>query len=333
MNPYIIYKLISESFLSFYPTLIKNLNIPQPWPLFSRLFIYTLVSLFLINLKFIRENLFTKDGISLGLVTLIHAAASFRAFQIIDGGVAITLGYLYPFFILLLSGEQFHSSTLFFVIALSLFIYEAEMEAQKKNKEIQQKKETFDPTVLRTKEDIEDKKKEHFKFEGFLMIFINVITEAFIYFLVKRIKTDNSWNVVFISYLLPLIIIMGLFIIKPNLLKFTYMVSKEAFEPNHINNEQSPNKNESNENTTSLYYPLRVLGISLAVNALIGATGYYLRFLSINHIPTTLYAYLSFFGIITAYIYGYFLSGEPITWIRIIGTLLIVIGNVFYISS
>ncbi len=323
MNVYIIYKLISEAFLSFYPTLIKNLNIPSPWALFARLFTYTIVSTALIDFDFIRKNLFTTNGILIGLITLVHVAASFRSFQILDGGVAITLGYLYPFFILLMSGEQFHYSTIFFLLALALFVYEAEENSKKAQKEEFEQKQLQDaksePKVLKEKKDIEDKKKENFKYEGFVMVFLNVITEAFIYFLVKKLPTKNSWNIIFLSYLPALVVVLTMFIAKPDLLKYSYFEPKETFENNRKNN--------------FLSHPFKVFAISFLVNALIGATGYYLRFTSINHIKTTLYAYLSFFGIITAYIYGYFLSGEPITMYRIIGTILIIFGNILYINS
>ena len=41
---------------------------------------------------------------------------------------------------------------------------------------------------------------ENYKYEGIIMILLAAFTEALIFFIIKNIKTENSWNHVFLSY-------------------------------------------------------------------------------------------------------------------------------------
>jgi len=128
--------------------------------------------------------------------------------------------------------------------------------------------------------------------EGFIMMLLAAITEAIMYYLVRDIKTTNHWNHIFISYFIGAII-LSLYFFK-------------------------------NISTTILKGPL---SISLGINTIIGLFGYLLRFYSISKLETTLYAALSYFGILMATVYGILINGEQIQLKKIIGSLLIMVSS------
>ena len=144
--------------------------------------------------------------------------------------------------------------------------------------------------------------------EGFVMILLAALTEASIYFLVRDIKTTNNWNHVFISYFLGAILFSAYFFAN-SLKKYT----SETF------------LSSISETLSSR------LSFSLGINSVIGLFGYLLRFFAITRLDTYLYASLSYFGIVMAFIYGIFINGETISLQKMIGALLIVLTNLVII--
>jgi drug/metabolite transporter (DMT)-like permease len=134
--------------------------------------------------------------------------------------------------------------------------------------------------------------------EGIFAAFMAAITEAMIFFLVKDLKTLNNWNHLFLSYLFGAIVLTGY----------------------------------SWKNITSIQL-YSGTSISLAVNAFIGLVGYYLRFFAISRLDASIYAPLSYFGIVMSYIYGIFLNNDKISMQKIIGTLCIVFTNLYILYS
>lgn len=128
--------------------------------------------------------------------------------------------------------------------------------------------------------------------EGFIMILLAAFSEAIIYFLVRNIKTTNHWNHIFISYFFGAILFSSYF--------FKNIITMNVTGP---------------------------LSLSLIINAIIGLFGYLLRFFAISRLETTLYASLSFFGIIMVFAYGVLLNGETIELKKLFGAFLIIITN------
>ena len=75
----------------------------------------------------------------------------------------------------------------------------------------------------------------------------------------------------------------------------------------------------------------QTLSVSMAINIAIGLIGYLLRFYATTRLNTKIYASLSYFGIIMSYIYGIFINKDKLTLPKIIGTLLIVIPNLWLV--
>jgi len=275
----ILSKITSESLLSLYPVFVKNINLSLDIQMWSRFFTYVVISAFFIDYGYVYTHLFTTYGISLMIITIVHVYSSYMGFQLLDSGIAYTIFYTYPILILLLSGKINVS-----VIVLSIFtLFGVYLLTSEKNKSIEDKSNQPQPP------------ENNKKYLGFFWIGIAALTEALIYFVVKKLKTTNNWNHIFISY--------GI-----GSLAFTAynIYTKKIFETAY-----------TQSNTL----------LSILINSIIGLFGYLLRFYAISNLDTLVYAPLSYLGVIMAYIYGILLNGETISLQKIIGTLFILGPN------
>jgi drug/metabolite transporter (DMT)-like permease len=324
----VLSKIISESLLSLYPIFVKFINLPIELQLWTRFFIYSLISCFFVDWSFIIQNIFTKNAILLFIITSIHVYTSYRGFLLLDSGVAYVLFYTYPLMILLMSGQKFNIILLFAIFGVYLL---SNNDFDKKN----------------NNDEIESNKKETFIYEGIIMMIIAAFTEASIYFIVRKIKTPNNWNHVLFSYGISAILLtfynynyINNFLknildnIKSIINNKNYLNLKVINDNSRMNlsNDLSIDKSinkelfsdmKENTNKSILY--------SLLGNSIIGLLGYLLRFYSISKLNPKIYATLSYIGIIMAYIYGIFIYKDIINIKKIIGTLLIVIPNIYYI--
>ena len=266
----VLYKLVSEALLSFYPIFVKKINLSLNTQLWSRLSTYAIISLFFIDKSFISKYAFMAAGIGLAVVNLIHIYVSYKGFQYLESGVSYAIFYIYPLFILLFSGYSFHPIMLLSIFGLLLLGYDSITTDKKDEKEVSKKD----------------------KYIGIFMIILAAVTEALIFFLVKKLPTNNPWNHIFISYALGAIVATVAFGQKLNL-------------------------------------DAKQLQIATLINIVIGLLGYYLRFYTINRLPALTYATLSYFGIIMAYVYGMAVNRETVTPKKIIGTIMIIIGNIY----
>jgi drug/metabolite transporter (DMT)-like permease len=264
-------KLLSESLLSLYPVFVKNIDLSLPIQLWSRFITYVLISGFFIDWSFVLEHIFSSNGLLLSGTTLIHVITSYRGFQLLDSGIAWSLFYIYPLFILLFSGQSIPPLLLLAPLGVILL------------------------TTQKSASITKSKHNEKFRYEGILMILSAALTEAIIYFLVRRLKTPNNWNHLFISY--------GLGMIFLSIFGFRELGSLVS----------------SKYSTFSW---------SLVLNSIIGLFGYYFRFFAATRLDPVVYAPLSYFGIIMAFVYGYVFNREKITWLQVVGLLLCIIPSV-----
>lgn len=162
-------KVLAESLTSLYPVFVKNIGLPLEIQLWSRCFTYVAISLLFINYRTVWKNVFSVMGILLSVVTMIHIYTSYQGFLLLESGTAYTLFYLYPLFILLLSGEKFNL-LLIMVSILGVFLLTTG---------------TFQIAA---------------NGYGIIMVLLAALTEALIYFIVRQLPTSN-WHHVFISYI------------------------------------------------------------------------------------------------------------------------------------
>jgi drug/metabolite transporter (DMT)-like permease len=222
------------------------------------------------------------DSITLGLVNLSHVFFSYEGFRNLDSGVSFAIFNSYPLMILILAGTLWHNSYLLVIIGLALFIYGNYTDSKEDDVEKDSKE-----------------KKENFNY-GLIMILFAALTEAFIYFLVRRIKTPNNWNHVFISYFLGAVLLTA------------YMVY------NYNDAESGLDAADKGR-----------VGIAVITNGIIGTLGYFLRFFASYRLEPEIYAPLSYFGVVMSYVYGIAFDNETLNWKKVLGTISILTSNYF----
>jgi len=172
-----------------------------------------------------------------------------------------------------MSGEPIHPVMILSILGVYLLYSEKEKEEEQTDKNI-------------------DKQTDKDKLNGVIMISLAAFTEALIYFIVRRLKTTNNWNHIFLSYF-------------PGSLLLTGFLYKQIIKSNSL------------------------VSLSLGLNGVIGLVGYVLRFFAISRLEPSIYAPLSYFGVIMAYVYGILINGEQITLTKVLGSLCIIIPNLF----
>ena len=248
---YIASKVIAESLLSLYPVFVKHIDLPIETQMWSRFFTYTVISFFFID-KTILKLLPSFYGVLLMIVTMVHVYTSYKGFLLLESGVSYALFYTYPIFIYLGTYLTLTPYFIFPLLGTWLLYYD--------NKTIN----AF----------------------GVFMILLAGITEAMIYFIIRKLKTSNPWNHVFISYVLGSVLFT----------KFATTATNVSW--------------------------------SLVINAIIGLAGYLLRFFSMAHLSPVLYSFLSYIGIVMAFVYGVIFNGESITPIKVFATILILVPSI-----
>jgi len=274
-------KLLAESLLSFYSIFVKKINVDLTMQIWTRFFTYFIISSFFVDWSFICKSMMSAPGLLLSIVTIAHVYSSYRSFQLLDSGAATTLFYVYPIIILLFSGAVI--SPILLVSIFGVYLISNDLR-----KPIENPSTTTDKTTS----------KERFWNEGIIAALMAAITEAIIFFLVKRLRTMNNWNHLFLSY-------------------FGGAIALTIYLWHNIATIPLSDGFSSG------------LSISLLVNAFIGLFGYYLRFYAITRLDANIYAPLSYFGIIMSYVYGIFLNNDVLSMQKIIGTLCIVFTNLY----
>ncbi len=266
----VIAKLASESLLSLYPIFVKKIGLSMTLQMWTRMLAYVLISSVFVNWKMVFGSLLSAEGIGLAIINLSHVFFSYEGFRHLDSGVSFAIFNTYPLIILLLSGALWNKAYAFVLLALGFFIYD----------------EMGGKTITTSN-------NPDFIY-GLIMILLAALTEAFIYFLVKMVKTTNHWNHVFISYALGLVA-MTVYMFKT-------------------------------ENLANVFNNVRV-AVATALNGFIGSVGYFLRFYAAYRLDAGIYSVLSYFGIIMSYVYGMVLGGEKLSLWKVLGTLSIFISK------
>ena len=278
----ILAKILSELTLATYPVFIKIVDISFIKKLIYRFFAFCLISIFFCDINVLKKYLFNKDGLLLSFYTLIHIIASYKGYELLDGGVANSILYIYPLIILYFNNKKY--IIIYFLILVGLILLSLD-HFIKKNKINSDKKDVQITYV-----------------KGFFCMLIAAITEALIYFSVLNIKTTNNWNHIFISYFFGLILVISFFIIN-------IKIEHESLKENLVIDKKNL--------------------IFLLFNVFAALFGYYLRFYSMDKINYKLYAILSYLGIFMTYFYSYMFNNEKLTYLNFIGSLIIILSNVY----
>jgi drug/metabolite transporter (DMT)-like permease len=303
-------KVFSEFLLSSYPVYIKLINLSFFRKMLNRFFSFILVSSFFIDLNYIKKYLFHTDGLLLSFYTLIHVYTTHKGYEILKGGVANSILFIYPLIILYFNNHKYYF--IYFLILIGLILFSID-DLKSRNFEKE--------TVI-----------EHIKGSGYMIL--SALTEALIYFSIFTLKTDNNWNQLFISYFFGLLLLLVIFSYR----KYNENKNKENIDEN---NDETINIDEKNQiNNQKEDFTLKDLNKKENVNVFglffnIGTAiiGYYLRFYSINKIKPKLYAILSYLGILFTYMFSYMVNKEEINIYNILGSLIIIVCNVYLLYN
>ena len=295
-------KLTSESLLSLYPIFVKKIGISMTLQMWTRTIAYVLIAAVFVDWSFLKTAIFSTNSLLLAIVNLAHIFFSYEGFRHLDSGVSFAIFNTYPIMILLMEVfrtgsfntliKQDYTKYLLVLAGLAFFIY-GNFDEKKENTETKVAKESF-------KDEGNDEGKienPHFLY-GLAMILLAAFTEALIYFLVRMVKTENHWNHVFISYFLGAIAMTAYVFYADG-----FSVSKVAETMNNAR-----------------------VGIATALNGFIGSVGYFLRFYASYNLEASMFAILSYFGIIMSYVYGIAFNNESLTLAKVLGTLCVILS-------
>lgn len=285
--------LYSESVLSLYPILVKQLRSSLTSQVFQRCIAYSLLAL-LIGGVGSMTNLFSSGSnillfLALGLVNLAHVWTSYRAFQRLPGGAALTLFYTYPILNILgawlVFGEKISMSSLPYFAIIMLGVYFL-ITATGKAKEVPgEAKENF--------KDGEEGKEREFKLMDVLAGLGAAMTETLIYLLLYSRRSEKGVNM-FTSVQR----VYG----SSALLMLPLLFSGKI---DFIGGE------------------MKLMGLW---NGLLGFTGYAARFAAIPLVSPVLYSALSLFGIVMGYLWGFLFGKETISGRGLVGSGLVGVG-------
>jgi len=308
----------SEIALSLYPQLIKLIPTTIENQVATRCITYSILAILgyyitqnsnnniILNTPNTNIVSFTKTSIVMGIINITHIISSYMCYNTLTSGVGYSIFYMYPIFNLLgrtfIYKEKIDIVNYIYILISILGVY----LIYKNNTKPEPNLESFINinNILNTKNTT----------IGIVAGIISALTESIIYFMVKN-------NPISVS---PFIQLLKTYLLG-GLISVIYFIQKlNTNIPTNI-----PTNTPTNTPTSLDYHYWITL---ILFNAMIGFVGYLLRFIMIPRLSTLLFNSLIFTGVIFAYIWGYILSNEPITYNNVSGTLLIVM-SIFLINK
>ena len=281
--------LASESLLSLYPIFVKKIGLSLVHQVWTRLLAYVAMSAIFVDWRFIKSAFFSSDALILALINLSHIFFSYEGFRNLDSGVSFAIFNTYPLMILLIAGVMWNNVYLLVLMGLALFVLGERTEGTTKRTEGL----TAGLTAGTLTAGLTQESPINFIY-GLAMILFAALTEALIYFMVRRIKTDNHWNHVFLSYMMGFIAISG------------YLFSSG----NDFGKTMLPR-----------------MSLAIGLNGFIGSVAYFLRFFAASNLAASIFAPLAYFGMVMSYVYGIVFNQETLSWEKVGGTLCILAAN------
>jgi len=288
LNEFLV--ILSEVTLSLYPSLIKLVDVSTALQTGIRMAVFSILALIcavVTKTPFTWSQFLTAESPLTGLLNLIHVGASYYAFDSLPGGNAMSLFYIYPFLNLIGTNLVLGEALPFANIPWMLL--------------------AFFGAVL-----VSQPTSTNWSIYGVVAALIAALTETIIYLWFKKTEakteakpesqpeSQSPWIKMFqmygssgILFILGAVILLGTRVIKPGLL----------------------GSNTSNILSMILF------------NSLIGFTGYALRFYLIPNVSTVVFSTLSFFGVLSAYLFGWLFSAESPTLIQGLGAAAIIAAN------
>ena len=285
--------LTSESLLSLYPIFVKKIGLSLVHQVWTRLLAYVAMSAIFVDWGFIKSAFFSSDALILALINLSHIFFSYEGFRNLDSGVSFAIFNTYPLMILLIAGVMWNNVYLLVLLGLVLFVL-GERTAGTTGATGTTKRTAWTEGADTDSNKTKTQESPINFIYGLAMILFAALTEALIYFMVRRIKTDNHWNHVFLSYMMGFIAISG------------YLFSSG----NDFGKTMLPR-----------------MSLAIGLNGFIGSVAYFLRFFAASNLAASIFAPLAYFGMVMSYVYGIVFNQETLSWEKVGGTLCILAAN------
>jgi drug/metabolite transporter (DMT)-like permease len=271
---------------------VKKIDLSLIHQVWARLLAYVAMASIFVDWSFIGSALFSPDAMLLAAINLSHIFFSYEGFRNLDSGVSFAIFNTYPLMILLIAGVMWNNVYLLVLLGLALFVLGEARSKSKKGDEKARSEATQSATDDTTTHLGDGSEKPNFTY-GIAMILLAALTEALIYFMIRRIKTSNHWNHVFLSYLFGFIAIT------------TYLFKTFDF--------------------AQVLKPR--MGLAIGLNGFIGSVAYFLRFFAASNLSASIFAPLAYFGMVMSYVYGMVFNQEMLSWEKVGGTLCILVAN------
>jgi len=313
--------LMSESLLSLYPIFVKKIDLSLIHQVWARLLAYVAMASIFVDWPFIGSALFSPDAMLLAAINLSHIFFSYEGFRNLDSGVSFAIFNTYPLMILLIAGVMWNNVYLLVLLGLALFVIgEARSESKKGDEKAQSAtRSATDDTTTQVGDGSE---KPNFTY-GIAMILLAALTEALIYFMIRRIKTGNHWNHVFLSYLFGFIAITGYLFTPLRIYNAQYATSCSLIFADKVGD-----LNVQRCKTFDFASVLKPrMGLAIGLNGFIGSVAYFLRFFAASNLSASIFAPLAYFGMVMSYVYGMVFNQETLSWEKVAGTLSILAAN------
>jgi drug/metabolite transporter (DMT)-like permease len=317
LNPAVA-MLMSESLLSLYPIFVKKIDLSLIHQVWARLLAYVAMASIFVDWSFIGNALFSPDAMLLAAINLSHIFFSYEGFRNLDSGVSFAIFNTYPLMILLIAGVMWNNVYLLVLLGLALFVIgEARSASAKKSDDVKAQSATYDTTQIG-----DGSEKPNFIY-GIAMILLAALTEALIYFMVRRIKTSNHWNHVFLSYLFGFIAITGYLFTPLRIYNAQYATSCSVIFADKVGD-----LNVQRCKTFDFAQVLKPrMGLAIGLNGFLGSVAYFLRFFAASNLTASIFAPLAYFGMVMSYVYGMVFNQEMLSWEKVGGTLCILVAN------
>lgn len=284
--------LASEAILSLYPILIRTVSTTLPTQWLVRFLVFPVLAYFFVSPRVISSLpalLLQPSTLFAGLLNLLHISASYLAYTLLPAGVALSLFYTYPIFHLLAGYLFFGESLSFTTIALLLPALVGIW--------LLSREQASTPSIPSAT----SAPSEFFSLLspstlGIVAALTAALTETLLYVFVRwtamKDVTSSPFTAILQLYPLGLLVLLVAIGLRPDTLDLR---------------------------------PRTLLPL-FGFNALIGFTGYIIRFYTIPKVSTFAFSFLSFVGVVFGYVWGHLFTTDHITPASFIGSGLIVVS-------
>jgi drug/metabolite transporter (DMT)-like permease len=300
--------LVSNVLLSTYPVLIKLYirDVSVMVQLIIRITVYICLSLpFLIiggeGIK-ILTSLVEPKYLAISAINLIHIYSSYKGFEYLNSGIALTTFYSYPIIQVLLSkiflGSELTTNIIYSLLGSLVGIGILNKDSY--------------PSIM-SSNNIGNTSRNTSK--GFLFIAMAAITEAIIGVFYKGADFSNPFMSLYTLY-------------AP---AFLFFIIWYIFYNKH--NSKKEQKEEKKDNWMDLLLNHHGLIKKIIMfNLLIGGVGYTLRLFSLTKIPISWFSGLTFTSSLSAFFLGWLFLGEKIKLHHLVGSV-IIFYNIYKIKN